>query len=119
VADFASYREAISRPAPHSAFEIGLMRLVFTTNDAEKFGERVIVLLIGGAWLAQAPFRKHHSYFRPPVSVTRWIAWADPRRAIEDPSSNWPLVIKARRAANARKFQDYSGVRGNYKYAAN
>jgi hypothetical protein len=28
------------------------------------------------------------------------------------------LALCARRVANARKFQDYSGERGNYKYAA-
>jgi len=33
------------------------MWLVFVTDDAEKFGERVTVPLIGGAWPAQAPFK--------------------------------------------------------------
>ncbi|HEX3495713.1 MAG TPA: hypothetical protein VHT02_00825 [Methylocella sp.] len=43
------------------------MWLVFLSDDVEKFGERVILLLIGGAWLAQAPFKFVHIDHRAPL----------------------------------------------------
>jgi hypothetical protein len=74
------------------------MRLVFTTDDAEQFGERVIVPLIGGAWRAQTPFKfvpiDHRAPFRKNIAHTLASCYAhvvdragDPRRAIEDRKS--------------------------------